>query len=459
MTQTPTIGFFRMLPLECKKLKRTGCLPAVVLCGLFAAAFPLANMLVRPEAFTTLPGDPLSILADANWQMIAMLNILLSICLCCIMYHTEFADRGIQKSETLPVKAHLLFLGKGTILAVSDIVVILTECAALGFCALHWFPAYTFDSSAAFALLKFAGFLHALSSAVRICLGRSDAALSGSLRRGNDSVRLVRRHLSIDQEVSFMNFFSLIQIELQKIKRSKILLLLVIPVFMMWIPSILNADGIFDTQGIPITPESNFFVQGFMGMVWFMIPATLILCTVLLRQNEHTNHGILKMLALPISGPALCLAKFTVLILLTFVQMLLLILAYYLSAAAASAMVDYTLLLPPLFVFRTVFGFYLAAVPMAAVFWMIAVLIASPIFQIGIGLASIVPSVLLINTKVWFAYPMCYPFYLLMIAYGRAAAGVYETTIDWIPWIPIAALLTLAALFIACLRFGHAERK
>lgn len=256
-----------------------------------------------------------------------------------------------------------------------------------------------------------------------------------------------------------MNFFSLIQIELQKIKRSKILLLLVIPVFMMWIPSILNADGIFDTQGIPITPESNFFVQGFMGMVWFMIPATLILCTVLLRQNEHTNHGILKMLALPISGPALCLAKFTVLILLTFVQMLLLILAYYLSAAAASAMVDYTLLLPPLFVFRTVFGFYLAAVPMAAVFWMIAVLIASPIFQIGIGLASIVPSVLLINTKVWFAYPMCYPFYLLMIAYGRAAAGVYETTIDWIPWIPIAASLTLAVLFIACLRFGHAERK
>lgn len=158
MTQTPTIGFFRMLPLECKKLKQTGCLPAVVLCGLFAAAFPLANMLVRPEAFTTLPGDPLSILADANWQMIAMLNILLSICLCCIMYHTEFADRGIQKSETLPVKAHLLFLGKGTILAVSGIVVILTECAALGFCALHWFPAYTFDSSAAFALLKFAGF-------------------------------------------------------------------------------------------------------------------------------------------------------------------------------------------------------------------------------------------------------------------------------------------------------------
>lgn len=256
-----------------------------------------------------------------------------------------------------------------------------------------------------------------------------------------------------------MNFFSLVQIELQKIKRSRILLLLVIPVFMMWIPSILNADMNFDTQGIPITPEHNFFIQGFMGMVWFMIPATLTICTVLLRQNEHTNHGILKMLALPISGPALCLAKFVVLILLSFVQMFLLILAYYLSAAAASARIDYPLLLPPLSVLRAVFGFYLAVIPMAAIFWMIAVLISSPIFQIGIGLASIVPSVLLINTKAWFAYPMCYPFYLLMIEYGRAAEGVYTTTIDWMPWIPVAALLTLAALFIACLCFGHAERK
>ena len=222
MTQTPTIGFFRMLPLECKKLKRTGCLPAVVLCGLFAAAFPLANMLVRPEAFTTLPGDPLSILADANWQMIAMLNILLSVCLSCIMYHTEFADRGIQKSETLPVKAHLLFLGKGTILAVSGIVVILTECAARLLCAPlvsglyirqlrclcsfkirrlsvgHADPHNAADALHRIHLLKYvdvawnwhhpdfyhicvstgesaawsASVLHALSSAVRICLGR-----------------------------------------------------------------------------------------------------------------------------------------------------------------------------------------------------------------------------------------------------------------------------------------------
>ena len=105
-----------------------------------------------------------------------------------------------------------------------------------------------------------------------------------------------------------MNFLSLVGVELKKIRRSKILLILLIPVIMMWIPSIINADMNFDLRGIPITPENNFFIQGFMGMVWFMIPASLVICTVLLNQTERSNKGILKMLSLPISTTKLCLA-------------------------------------------------------------------------------------------------------------------------------------------------------
>ena len=89
----------------------------------------------------------------------------------------------------------------------------------------------------------------------------------------------------------------------------------------MWIPSIISAEMNFDTRGIPITPENNFFIQGFMGMVWFMIPASLVVGTVLLTQTERANKGILKMLSLPVNTANLCLAKFAVLILLSFVQM------------------------------------------------------------------------------------------------------------------------------------------
>ena len=98
-----------------------------------------------------------------------------------------------------------------------------------------------------------------------------------------------------------MNFFSLIGVEFRKIRRSKILLILLVPVILMWIPSIINAEMNFDTRGIPIMPENNFFIQGFMGMVWFMIPASLVVGTVLLTQTERANKGILKMLSLPVN--------------------------------------------------------------------------------------------------------------------------------------------------------------
>ena len=108
-----------------------------------------------------------------------------------------------------------------------------------------------------------------------------------------------------------MKFCSMIRIEKKKIKRSMIWVLLLLPVI-MWIPSVIHADANFDTQGILITPENNFFIQGFMGMAWFMIPATLIICTVLLNQTERRSRGILKMLSLPVSPARLALAKFVI---------------------------------------------------------------------------------------------------------------------------------------------------
>lgn len=140
-------------------------------------------------------------------------------------------------------------------------------------------------------------------------------------------------------------------------------------------------------------------------------------------------------------------------------MMAMTIAAYFISAAIASALQDYNFVLEPLYVCRVAFSLYAGAVPMAAVFWMIANLIQAPVFPVGIGLASIVPSVLMLNTKIWFAYPMSYPFYLLMVEYGRSAAGVYERQIAWLPWLPAAVSITVIALGIACMRFGAAERR
>lgn len=81
------------LLIESKKLKRTGYLPAFLAGGFLAAAFPVVYMMVKAEEMTALAGNPINILMSANWQMMAMLNILISICGACMMYHTEYADK------------------------------------------------------------------------------------------------------------------------------------------------------------------------------------------------------------------------------------------------------------------------------------------------------------------------------------------------------------------------------
>ena len=256
-----------------------------------------------------------------------------------------------------------------------------------------------------------------------------------------------------------MSFLSLVGVEFKKIKRSKILLILFVATVILWIPSILNAQMNFDMQAEGISPENNFFIQGFMAMSWFMFPASMVVGTVLLSQTERANKGILKMLSLPISTAKLCMAKFIVLLALAALQIGMAVGMYYVSAAIASSTQNYNFILQPLFVFKEAGLIFIAAIPMLAFFWLLSVCIQTPIFSIGIGLASIIPSVLMINTKAWFAYPMSYPFFVITAEYGKLATNLDTAQVELIPWIPVAIVITILALSISCLRFGQAERR
>ncbi|RKI24576.1 ABC transporter permease [bacterium 1xD8-6] len=256
-----------------------------------------------------------------------------------------------------------------------------------------------------------------------------------------------------------MSLLTLVGVEVGKIRRSKILLILAAAAVILWIPSILNAELNFGMQAEGISPENNFFIQGFMGMAWFMFPASMVVGTVLLSQTERANKGILKMLALPVSTARLCIAKFVVLLSLAATQILMMTGMYYISAVISSGTQDYSFVLPPLFVLREISLIFLSAIPMIAFFWMLSVCIQTPVFSIGIGLASIVPSVLLINTKVWFAYPMSYPLFVITSEYGKLAANLDTAQVELIPWIPVATLIAILCLGISCLRFGQAERR
>ena len=61
-----------------------------------------------------------------------------------------------------------------------------------------------------------------------------------------------------------MSFLTLVGVEFKKIRRSKILFILAVAAVILWIPSILNAKMNFGMQAEGISPENNFFIQGFM---------------------------------------------------------------------------------------------------------------------------------------------------------------------------------------------------
>ncbi len=256
-----------------------------------------------------------------------------------------------------------------------------------------------------------------------------------------------------------MRIFTLACLEFKKIKRSRILLLLLAASVILWIPSILHVHLNFQMQAEGISPEHNFFIQGFLGMSWFMFPASMVVATVLLSQTERANRGILKMLALPVRPAAFCLSKFAVLLVLAAAQIILMTGAYYSSAVICGITQHYRFLLPPLFAAKQAALLFLSSIPMLAFFWMLSVCIQTPIFSIGLCLSSIVPSVLVINTTWWFADPVCYPFFIMTAAYGKLAANLTTAQAELFPWIPAAILLTILFLFVSCIRFGQAERR
>lgn len=125
--------------LECKKIRRTGFLIAFLFGGILVAAVPILNMAVRSENYLWLSGTPVEILLNANWQMMAMLNILLAAAGACILYHTEYADNAFQKINTLPLSQTNVFFGKFTLTLILMTVVVAVEFGAVLFSALHWF--------------------------------------------------------------------------------------------------------------------------------------------------------------------------------------------------------------------------------------------------------------------------------------------------------------------------------
>lgn len=125
--------------LEREKVKRTGFIPAFITGGILAAMVPVINMILRSEIYCVQGKPPVQILLNANWQMMAMLNILLIVAGVCLLYHTEYADNAIQKMRTLPIKESEMFFGKLLLMAFVCFIALSVEAVSIALCTVYWF--------------------------------------------------------------------------------------------------------------------------------------------------------------------------------------------------------------------------------------------------------------------------------------------------------------------------------
>lgn len=144
-----------ILHLEYKKVRRTGFIPAFLWGGIAAAAFPVLNTAVRRDIYAGIKGSPIRILLNANWSVMGMLNILLIVVSACILYHTEYADNGMRRMDTLPLTAGRVFFGKTVLMSAMYAITLAIEAAGIAFCSYHWFE---FGKNAGWELLKNFGY-------------------------------------------------------------------------------------------------------------------------------------------------------------------------------------------------------------------------------------------------------------------------------------------------------------
>lgn len=249
-----------------------------------------------------------------------------------------------------------------------------------------------------------------------------------------------------------MTFLQLIQIEFQKVKRSKILPILIIA------PLLIVTSGINSLINY-ITPESEgawqaMFVQSCLLFAYYLLPLTMVVVSILITQREKVNNGILKMLSLPIKRGNLSLAKFSVFLFYLLLEILIFFIFFIVGGLYASNYIGLNDPIPYGYIFKWSTIMFLTAIPFVSFIWMLASLFKKAFLTIGLSMFMVIGSVLFANTNAWVLYPFSYSGKFVTAELSRISHGEASLSLNLLPFTLIAVALTILFIFISSLRYG-----
>ncbi|OZI13236.1 ABC transporter permease [Bacillaceae bacterium SAS-127] len=252
-----------------------------------------------------------------------------------------------------------------------------------------------------------------------------------------------------------MSFSQLIGIEFTKVKRSNILPIMVIA------PLLLVISGINSLIHY-ISPDSEgawqaMFVQSCLLFAYYLLPLTMVVVSILIKQREKANNGLLKMLALPIKREQMALAKFVVFLTFLLLEILLFFVFFILAGLVATYSIGLNDPVPYGYIAKWSAILFFTAIPFTSCIWLLANVFNKALFTIGFSMFMIIGSIFMANTNVWMFYPFSYSGKLVTAELSRILNEVNYLNIEMYSFIPLAFCLTILFTYIATKRFGKKE--
>lgn len=254
-----------------------------------------------------------------------------------------------------------------------------------------------------------------------------------------------------------MKFLDLLNIEWKKAKRGKIFPLLFVAPLLVVVSGVANIRTYFTPEYTNAWPA--MFIQSALVYAYYLLPLSMIVVCVMLAGRETQNHGILKMLVLPVRREALSLAKFLVLTGYLLLELLVFFLVFAAAGWIAVSAAGITEAMPVRFLLSWCGGLFLTMLPALAAMWAITVLFEKPLLSIGLNLLLVIPGVLVANTPFWIGYPYCYSGYLVSCSLHDFTAESSDAAFAMMPFLPCAAAVFVLLLALAVTRFGKKEMR
>lgn len=196
------------------------------------------------------------------------------------------------------------------------------------------------------------------------------------------------------------------EIEILKLKNSKILSIVILaPIFMVvqGVSNLIRYYDLFTGKGQNVWEQ--LYNQSMILYVSVLFPILISIVMTLMARIENANNSWKHYLSLPVKKEKIYGIKFIIGCGLVFINIIVLIISMLIAGGimGVKGHIPYnTVLIQPMVI-------YVSALPIMAILYVLSIRFSHMALPLGVGIGLSIPAMLVANSKLWIFYPWTYP--------------------------------------------------